>query len=385
MTSEADFESPCGNVDPPRLQPQKPHQTLRETAFFRWRMPTARGIWLVALTAGLLISSLRVLAEDAHYPSAIHLTGVGQSLDTDLVLICPQGGATEPRFQNQQTGKVSPITDPRLRAIAEKACQSAGTGLTEGGSNVNIVNTTGGPIWLGFFAQAGASINWVSGCTTYAPQTVEIQNKATCQATVTFATNANPGSRFCAVKTTPGTQGLDCSMAQQNEQTLIEANFALNTGTSTPCYGQPEGTTCIYYDISLIPLANTSCQNNTWFGTNFPANCSPTATGGPQCAGAGKAAYNLPVALSCTGEPTLKCRGPTGLYPPVNYPKNCGMPNTRTTSASSQCVCGQIGCTPNTPPNCIEAFFYPMACGLPNPNPDCPNGQPLTITFLSGS
>jgi len=360
---------------------QKPHQALRGAAFCRRRTPIAHGIWLAALTVGLLTSSDRVLADDDRHPPVIHLTGSDKSL-ADLVVLCPQGA--EPRFENQKTGETFPISDPRLRAIARKACQPS-LGLAEGSSNVNIVNTTGGPIWVGFFPQAGASINWGSGCTTFAPQTVEIQNNGTCQATVAFDTNANPGSRFCAVNTTPGTKGLDCSQAQQNQQTLIETNFSLNTSAFTPCFGQGVGTTCIYYDISLIPLMNTSCQNNTWFGTQFPVGSGcPTATGGPQCAGAGAAAYNLPVTLSCSGEPTLTCQGPTGLYPPVNYPKNCGMPSTSTSNAMSQCTCGQFGCTPNTPPNCIAAFFYPMCGSLPNPNPDCPNGQTLTITFLSG-
>ena len=98
MASEANFETPCGNADPPRLRPPKPHKTLRESVFSRRRMATARGIWLVALTAGLLISSQRVLAEDAQHPSVIHLSGVGQSLDTDFVLVCPHGSATEPQF-----------------------------------------------------------------------------------------------------------------------------------------------------------------------------------------------------------------------------------------------------------------------------------------------
>jgi hypothetical protein len=86
------------------------------------------------------------LADDDQ-PPVIHLTGSDENL-ADLVVLCPQGA--EPRFKNQKTGEMFPISDPRLRAIAKKACQSS-LGLAEGSSNVNIVNTTGGPIWVGFF------------------------------------------------------------------------------------------------------------------------------------------------------------------------------------------------------------------------------------------
>jgi hypothetical protein len=85
-------------------------------------MPIAHGILLVTLAAGLLISSDRVSAKDAQHPSVMHLSGVGQTLDADLLVICPQGSAAEPQFQNQETGKIFAISDPRLRAIAEKAC-----------------------------------------------------------------------------------------------------------------------------------------------------------------------------------------------------------------------------------------------------------------------
>jgi hypothetical protein len=74
---------------------QKPHRALRGAAFCRRRMPIAHGIWLVALTVGLLTSSHRVLADD------IRLTGSDENL-ADLVVLCPQGA--EPRFKNQKTG-----------------------------------------------------------------------------------------------------------------------------------------------------------------------------------------------------------------------------------------------------------------------------------------
>jgi len=106
MASAANFATPYGKACLPPLQPQKPRRRETAAAFFRRMLPTAHGTWLVALAAGILIGSHRVSAEDAQHPSVIHLGGVAQSLDTDLVVICPQSSAAEPQFQNQQTGKI---------------------------------------------------------------------------------------------------------------------------------------------------------------------------------------------------------------------------------------------------------------------------------------
>jgi hypothetical protein len=253
MVSAANFAALCGKARLPPLQPQKPRRRGTATAFLRRMMPIAHGIMLVALAAGMLISSHRVSAEDTQHPSVIHLSGVGQSLDTDLVVICPQGSAAEPQFQNQETGKIFAISDPRLRAIAEKACHPGSLGAAEAG-NVNIVNNTGNAIYVGFTPQAGSSITWGSGCLSpIKGLTIEIPNGGTCQATVTDSV-ANPGSRFCAA-TKAGASGLDCSMAQQNNQTLIEPYFQ-----PSPCFG-PGTSNCIWYDISVIPA---NCTDGDW-------------------------------------------------------------------------------------------------------------------------
>ena len=356
MASAANFATLYGKAGLPPLKPQKPRQRETAAAFF-WRvMPIAHGIWLVALMAGLLISSHRVSAEDAQHPSVIYLSGVAQSFDTDLIVICPQGSEAEPQFQNQQTGKIFAISDPRLRAIAEKACRPGSLGAPEAG-NVNLVNNTGNAIYVGFTPQAGSSITWGSGCLSQIKGlTVEILNGATCQAAVTDSV-ANPGSRFCAA-TTAGASGLDCSMAQQNNQTLIEPYFQ-----PSPCFGA--GTSnCIWYDISVIPA---NCTDGDWHNN--------------QCANKGGAAYNLPVMLSCPGEPTFICRGPAnGTYGTANYPSSCGNPN-------ATCIPGLNG-SPNPDPACLNAYFYPddndnVSPSL-QPNVVCPNGQTLTTTFLSG-
>jgi hypothetical protein len=327
-----------------RLRLGESHRGLRELQQGR---PVARSILLVALAVGLPIDNHRASAEDTHPLSGIHLTGTDQSLDVDLVLLCPQGGATVPQFQNQKTGKVFPISDPRLRAIAEKACRPA-LGAAEAG-NVNIANNSGKVIYVGFTPQAGSSITWGPGCgTPIRGLTVQIPVGGTCQASVTDSV-ANPGSRFCAA-TSASSSGLDCSMAQQNNQTLIETYFQ-----PAPCFGA--GTVnCIWYDISVIPA---TCTNQAWSSN--------------MCAGTGGASYNLPVSLACSGEPTYICQGPTGSkYGSALYPINCGNPNASCVPTSS---------TPA--PNCDNAYFFPAPS--PQPNAVCPNGQTLTITFLTGS
>src|SRR5271169_3849651 len=298
MASAANFATPYGKACLPPLQPQKPRRRETAAAFFRRMLPTAHGTWLVALAAGILIGSHRVSAEDAQHPSVIHLGGVAQNLDTDLVVVCPQSSAAEPQFQNQQTGKIFAISDPRLRAIAEKACRPGSVGAAEAG-NVNIVNNTGNAIYVGFTPQAGSSITWGSGCLSpIKGLTVEILANTTCQAAITDSV-ANPGSRFCAATSLPpGTPpvGLDCSMAQQNHETLIEPYFQ-----PAPCFGPGTGN-CIWYDVSVIPFdglkpnctAITTCDNTAWQLD--------------QCKCAGGASYNLPVQLSCSGEPTLTCK-----------------------------------------------------------------------------
>ena len=136
-------------------------------------------------------------------------------------------------------------------------------------------------------------------------------------------------------------------MAQQNNQTLVETNFA-----PAPCVGI--NANCIWYDISVIP-----------------ANCTDAAWSSNYCANTGGAAYNRPVSLSCSGEPTYTCKGPpftNGNYEAADYPSNCGNP--------------LASCFGNMP-SCVNAYFWPMF-GIPQPNAVCPNGQTLTITFLSG-
>ena len=242
---------------------------------------------------------------------------------------------------------------------------------------VQIVNQTGADIWVGFSSAAGkgipaSTITWGAGCQPLPSKTTAKVLKAkTCLAAVT-STKAE--SRFCASKSAGN---LDCALAQQHHQTLIETNFqpsCFNTGS------------CIWYDISVISLNPVQthygyCTDCTWNGN---------ACGKPRpwnaksyCARTGQVAYNLPVELSCSKQPTYICRGPLSLTGPgllkygEAYPKNCGNPN-------AACACGSPGCSKA---NCVAAYFYPMSSppeSKHEPNAACPGGQTLAMNFLSG-
>jgi hypothetical protein len=252
--------------------------------------------------------------------------------------------------------------------LATQPCLAAPPG------NVAIVNQTGANIWVGF---SGSTITWGSGCTTTgSATTAEIPAATTCQATVP---STNAASRFCA---SPTSGTLNCANAQQNHQTLIETNF------QPSCFSTSNS--CIWYDISLIPLnpvpsGSGYCTDCTWNGNKNDPTCTPPPkNANSYCAGTGNIAYNLPASLSCSGEPKYKCQGPLSTKGPGGitygepYPSNCGNPN-------ATCACG----SPNCPafPACVAAYFYPMFYPPENahqPSAVCPNGQTLTITFLSG-
>jgi hypothetical protein len=310
----------------------------------RRKMTIAQTIGLLAVLAASVGGGRPAPAAQVQEPALTELTGSRQSIDPDLVLVCPKGRATEPELQDPKTGKIFAINNPRLRAVAKKACQPGLTATQS--SNVNIVNNTGKKIYVGFSPQAGSAITWGPGCgVPIKALTVPIASGATCQASVTNSV-ANPGSRFCAA-TSAGTSGLDCSVAQQNNQTLVETLFQ-----PAPCFGP--NSNCIWYDISVIP---TNCTDAAW-SSNF-------------CKNTGGAAYNIPVSVSCTGEPKYTCQGPpftSGNYAAAGYPSKCGNP-------LATCF--------GDKPSCVNAYFWPMF-GIPQPNSVCPNGQTLTITFLAG-
>jgi hypothetical protein len=122
----------------------------------------------------------------------------------------------------------------------------------------------------------------------------------------------------------------------------------------------------------------SGCEASGYPGT---VSSTPPSNAKTYCAKTGDVAFNLPVQLSCSREPTYICRGPLskegpgGITDGEAYPKNCGNPN-------ATCACGSPGCPAF--PHCVAAYFYPMFSPPENayqPNAACPNEQILTITF----
>ena len=262
-----------------------------------------------------------------------------------LSVICPTSANATPMFKGDNTGQSYRITDPKLSALAAKACgPSAQLGATPG--NVNIVNQQPMSIFVSFtlITHVPGPITWGTGCTPTGAG-VQIASGQTCVANV--PADGGP-SRFCAALDAPPA---DCFNAQVNHQTMVETNF--QSGADPGCFNQGN---CVWYDISVIP---SFCTDQLWAQN--------------QCAGTGGASYNLPVALTCGGTTSFACMGPTDTtYGPENYPRNCGNP-------AAQCVSGLA--------TCVNAYFYPMFYAPENkygPNVPCLKGQTFGIVFLAG-
>ena len=228
---------------------------------------------------------------------------------------------------------------------------------------VEIANSRSTPIYVSFTRQdqSAGTINWNStgsGCTatgsgTHAAYTTIAANQ-TCTATIP---TDNGSSRFCAaLDAAPA----NCMNAQTEHLTMVETNFV----ASDQCFGT--NVPCVWYDISVIP---STCTDALWDSD--------------QCKGTGGASYNLPVSLSCAGNPAMPvytCQGPTNTtYGPENYPSNCGNPN-------GTCAVGTPKCTDG-----VAAYFYPMFDPPENahqPNAVCVKGTGagavLSVDFLSG-
>jgi hypothetical protein len=227
----------------------------------------------------------------------------------------------------------------------------AGAANPTGNVTVVVSNQGANTIYVAFtnyVIQQPGQINWGNCAASVSNNQVAIATGVTCTASV--PNNVGP-SRFCASTTAAATP--NCNNAQANHQTMIETNFG--SGAASTCYPTSMAS-CVWYDISLIP-----------------ENCTDTAWAQNQCASTGGAAYNLPVSIACSGQPTFTCQGPPGTtYGNSNYPTKCGNPNAT--------------CVGNTS-SCVNAYFFPMFSGSPSthqPNSQCPSGASLVITFLAG-
>ena len=161
---------------------------LMQQPGFRWLSgPKAlTGVWVLALITVLPISAAQVLAEDlGHFP-ILHLTGSNQSLDEDLKLACPHDGSAEPRFQNERTGQITRISDPRLRAVAKAECAQDLLGAAETGP-VKLVNDRAAPIFVGY--SGAGTVHWDANASCIPVTTgaggLKIAAGHSCTATVT--------------------------------------------------------------------------------------------------------------------------------------------------------------------------------------------------------
>lgn len=297
----------------------------------RPQAPLARAIGLLALVVvGSTMTGQRASA---------------QIIFGDLVLVCPQGKVTEPLFMDPKTGLTSRIVNSQVRAVAARACNPRLEGVEN--VNVSVTNSGANAIYVAFTLASGNAgpISWIAPCASVNNQ-VTIPPGQTCHATVPSSAGV---TRFCAYTTLQSPAKANCFLAQSINQTMIETNF----GANGSCY--PSMSSCVWYDISVIP---SSCTDQAW-----SAN---------QCANTGGASYNLPVALACKNGPTYICRGPTSnQFGSAMYPSNCGNPNA---------ACVPTNATPA--PACDNAYFHPTP--VPSPNAECQVGQTLSITFLPG-
>jgi hypothetical protein len=215
-------------------------------------------------------------------------------------------------------------------------------------SKVQIVNKRTEHLLVSY--SEASQITWGAGCTEVAHGAVIAAGK-TCTATVA---DDNASTRFCATDVTSVAAAhkvrLDCSKAQNGNLTMVETIF--QPSTAGGCFNKG---TCVWYDISIIPL-----------------NCTDALWKQNKCANAGGASYNLPVSLGCGGETFYVCQGPVSTkYGAAMYPSNCGNPNSKTQGGKT----GQ------------NAYFYPMFYPPEKyyqPNRACLGGATLVVTFLAG-
>lgn len=239
------------------------------------------------------------------------------------------------------------IADPVDRAIAARACAPAPGGAT---FDVVVKNSGAATVYVAFTnytTQQPGVIDWAAGCQgKVVNQQLALAPGASCAAVVPVS---NGIARFCASRTqVPAGRLPNCNLAQTRNQTMIEVNFGAG---ANGCYPASMAT-CAWYDISVIPQ---NCTADDWKRN--------------KCANDGGASYNVPVSLSCAGQPTYVCRGPRdGTHGAADYPGKCGDP-------AASCVGGSQSCD--------NAYFFPTPS--PQPNSQCPDGHVLRIDFLGGA
>jgi len=262
-----------------------------------------------------------------------------------------------------------------LAALPARA-QNVGSGMMDA-SLVSFINRSSRTLFIGFSPQIGrpAPSSWSPDCRRVAGQVVLppgtnlaegqvlLPPGQTCTVSVPVSAGA---SRFCVTENAlPPGKTPNCFAAQQDGLTIVETNFAGQSGCVRP-YDESLMRSCVWYDISIVP---PGCTDAKW-----AAN---------KCSDSGGASYNVPVQLFCPGQTTFSCRGPRA-DSGARYPQNCGTPPVYPYSASID-----IGGAYQTNQH---AFFFPMSTSgdfkypadKPQPIGRCPEGGKLFVIFPDG-
>lgn len=228
-----------------------------------------------------------------------------------------------------------------------------------GASTIIVANSGQRPLYIAFSVQPGkpGPVVWSKNCERFNDQ-VYLPPGESCKATVQSSVGS---SRFCAAENpVPPGKTPNCYAAQRDNLTMIETNFTSGNGCDPT-----NQSSCVWYDISIVPESCTNCE---WAANN--------------CNNSGGASYNVPVQLSCNNAMSFMCRGPIGTIGTfgAKYPVNCGTP------------LNQPACAGGVNAACVQAYFFPMstagACQYPASKPQpiaqCPQKETLVVNFLGG-
>ena len=320
------------------------------------RRPPGRGrwcsLWAVALIALLSASAHMGNSEDMQYSSIIHLTGSNMNLDAHLVCIrgrvrirsCPYSMCEPGDRPDRRPAAASDRQKGVRRRSARRRGSPRQAGTTTGPSRFLSAIAAGARSIGRPPAAAYRSANGAGG--------VKIAGNSACIATV-MATNS--GSRFCASLEAPP----NCTEAQNDHVALVDR---------AELRRQP----AMQLDASGRHLRRLRHQHRAdlWAART-------EAWKADSCAKAGGASYNLPVELSCSGQPSdpglyLPGTGPGQQCRPAGIYDNCGNPDATCVGNSRACV---------------NAYFFPMFSGSAaahQPVGVCSGGRTLTVTFFAG-
>ena len=278
MSDKTTFE-PAGSGSAPVPSSRRDRQPVAFSSFMAadWRSDGRSGFG-------------RGRAECPGHPSERHRTRVSPA---DLALVCP-GAANRPCRNSKISGPAksprSPIRDSRDR---RKACSQDLLGAGESGVVRHRQRHRRDDLMSALRRRPVR--DYLGREVAARPQpTRRCRRPKTPPARPTvISSNANPASRFCGRDIARLHGILNCWAAQSHlapqhdYRDLISCSIA-NLATRRI-------RTCVFYDVSVIPSE---------------LHRRPVRRRKRLLPGTGGASYNLPVKVSCPGEPTFTCQGP---------------------------------------------------------------------------